>query len=545
MRILPTALAFALAWCCAAQAAEWPTNWLGNPDSNYRVLRIGVFYHAAVLRDMPGEDGQPVLPGDPQAWLAKLAARPELTQTAMEEEFARVQAELMANRQFYWRNSRFNLLLDFDYNIEYTPRQHSEIAGADAPCYSPVDCPFYGDARQRYDGCLQIKVYYQYDATSGDLKRVSAGGWTSGASDDLTQCGWSWWLAPELDSAAGSDWLFCHEFGHQLDSLFARSGHPEHWFNHLAPAEANQARFGEHFDCMSYILRRTPEADWNDLKWGEARTFTDADGDHVPDMDDYLAGFDVECDPDPTRVDTDGDGLTDYWEFMADNGNYKGHGQVLYPQLRFTDPQDPDTDGDGLLDGADPLPWLPMPSAIPSYGAPHWSDAATPEPLASPAMLELATPSGEYAFRLELCAEREQAFEIKLQWGKPGDAADYEMQFMLDFDNDGWFTGDDNYRIRFNAEQVTLFRQNRCTSYIDGPVESDAGLAAADLHFTQIVPSAGYQHAATLRLPCAQFPALAAKPGEEIGLSFGLRKPGAAWFYVISDPNALVPFYLR
>ena len=538
-------MAFALAAMFTASASEWPTNWLGEPDNTYHVLRVAVFYHAAVLRDMPDAEGNPTLPGDPQEWLDKLAMRPELSQEAMEEEFARVQAELEENRRFYWRNSRFNLLVDFFYMPDYTPRLHSEIAATEAPWHSPVNFPYYQDAREQYDGCLQIKVYYVYDDETGDLKRVSAGGWTHGASDDLAQCGWSWWLAPKPDAGAGSDWLFCHEFGHQVDSLFARSGHPEAWFNHLAIFEANLARFGEHFDCMSYILRRTPEPDWNELHWGENREFTDADGDHVPDADDYLAQFSVELDPDPSNADADSDGLSDYWEFMANNGNVKGHGQILHPALVFTDPQNMDTDGDGLLDGEDPLPWLPMPCAIPTYGAPHWSDLEDPEALAAPAVLELEGPEGENAFRLSLSAERDTALDIEVQWGALDDPAEYEFQFMLDFDNDGWFTGDDNYRLRFNGGEVNLLRQNLCSSYENGPHETDEGLDNAMLSFTEVEPDAGYTHAVTLRLEHEQFPSLAAKPGEEIGISFGLREDGYPWFHVINDPNALIPFYLR
>jgi len=354
-----------------AAACEWPDNWLGPADSSYRVLNIGVYYHAAVLHDLPDAEGNPALPGDSADWLSELAARPELAQPQMEAELDRVRDELNRAARFYWRNSRFNCALDYDWIIDYEPRLRSTIADPEAPWFRPVDAPYYGDARERYDGLCQIMVLYRYDADSGALERITGGGgWTWGAEGDDGLCGWSWWAACTADNACGSDWLLVHEFGHQLDSLFDVSGHPEFWFNHLAKAEGNIARFGEHFDCNSYILRRVPERDWLDLRWGTLRTYADADADGVPDTDDWLVARGLEVDPDAARADTDADGLDDFGEFMAANGLRIGHGERLYPALRLCDAQAGDTDGDGLLDGLDPLPMLSLPEFIPRLPAP-------------------------------------------------------------------------------------------------------------------------------------------------------------------------------
>jgi hypothetical protein len=76
----------------------------------------------------------------------------------------------------------------------------------------------------------------------------------------------------------------------------------------------------------------------------------DADGDGLSDDFEVRTGWDVTVAgqptyhvfSDPAQVDTDGDGLTDYQEYLLG-----------------TDPTKPDTDGDGLPDNLDPYPLIP------------------------------------------------------------------------------------------------------------------------------------------------------------------------------------------
>jgi hypothetical protein len=69
----------------------------------------------------------------------------------------------------------------------------------------------------------------------------------------------------------------------------------------------------------------------------------DADGDGLPDDDPRLPLDERRFGSDPTRKDTDGDGLDDLGEFIAD-------------RFAGSDPRRPDTDGDGLTDDVDPYP---------------------------------------------------------------------------------------------------------------------------------------------------------------------------------------------
>lgn len=535
-------------------ACEWPDNWLGPPDCSYRALHIGVYYHAAVLHDLPDADGNPPFTGDPQDRLAALAARPELQPAAMQEEQNRVRGQLEDGARFYWRNSRFNCALDYDWHVDFEPRLRSTIADSEAPWFRPVDQPYYGDARQRYDGLCQVMVMYRVDPESGELVRIKGGGgWTWGADEDNGDCGWSWWAACTADNACGSDWLLVHEFGHQLDSLFDVSRHPEVWFNHLAMSEGNIARFGQHFDANSYILRRIPEQDWLDLKWGELRSYQDADGDHVPDGDEWLAARGLAVDPDPAAPDADGDGLDDYHELLASNGIRIGHGERLHPALALCDPLNPDTDGDGLPDGLDPLPMLPLAKFIPQLPAPDSDE----QPGAPCRILLTDSPDGldlgcELSYQRDQYAEDEETvtapgyLELRLGWGDPQQPErELELKVMLDLDNDGWFAGADNYRLLIAADGTVTIARNDSSSSTEWPHMDDYQVAPEALAAQPDSFDGTYAHGIKLRLSKADFPQLAAKPGEDIGFNAGVREAATPWYYMLGEPNTLVPLELR
>ena len=91
-----------------------------------------------------------------------------------------------------------------------------------------------------------------------------------------------------------------------------------------------------------------------------ASTRLDTDGDGLSDWEErYCHGTD------PTQPDTDYDGLNDYWEIAhgynplvsdgtAVNSDADRDGLTLYDEVRLeTDPNDPDTDGDGIPDGVE------------------------------------------------------------------------------------------------------------------------------------------------------------------------------------------------
>jgi hypothetical protein len=506
-----------------------------------------VFYYSAVLHDLPDSEGNVQLPGDPQEWLEALGALPEMTTESKAAEVERVRSEMEEAARFYWRNSRFNCAMEYDWHIDHEPRLRSEIADTEAPWYRPVDQPAYQGIQEQYDGLMQVMVLYTYNENEDALVRIrGGGGWTWGADLGENHCGWSWWAACTADNVCGSDWLVVHEFGHQLDSLFHESGHPEVWFNHLAPLEGNLARYGEHFDCNSYILRRIPEADWLDLKWGELRTYSDADGDRVPDPDNWLLTLGLETDPNPAATDSDGDGLDDYLEFMAANGNRRGHTERLHPTLILCDPLKPDTDGDGLVDGFDPLPSLPFMHYIPMAGDFPWAEEPRDIPQQT-SLVDLVDPAGEMNLSVGLSYLYEESLELYLQWGSTEQNTDrYELQAMLDLENDGWFKGTDNYKLFLNTDGLIKLYRCDAGSPTEWPHDDYEAVDPTAVFIEPISPAEGaLTQGLHLTITRELFPELAAKPGENIGFNVGIRKEGWRWYYTLGEPNTLIPLELR
>jgi hypothetical protein len=182
-----------------ARAAAWPDDWLGPPDNHYVNLRLGVFYYGAVLDDIPDDKGASPLPlggtapdGTPlpttkDEWLQRLGALQD--EGTRQADMNLVRRQLSETAQFYWRNTRFNCALTFDYvnqdaDAAWRPTLRSSLDKADAPYYTPLG--FTQDdtlrADPRFDGLLQISVLYRYNPHSGKLERVrGGGGFTEGA----------------------------------------------------------------------------------------------------------------------------------------------------------------------------------------------------------------------------------------------------------------------------------------------------------------------------------------------------------------------------
>jgi hypothetical protein len=541
-------LAILLLAALPARSAEWPQNPLGVPDTSYIRLKVGVFYYGAVLQDLPDEKGVKPLP-EGTDWLAQMAALPELTPEAMQAEQARVQAELNEGARFYWRNSRFNCAIDYTWFSDFTPRLRSTISAADAPYYGPQGPPEYEQAMRDFDGLIQIAVLYVYDKDTGQLKRVKGGGgFTNGCDPAKHTSGWSWFAACSADNVCGSDWLMVHEFGHQLDSLMDASGHPEFWFNHLALSEGNVARFGEHFDANAFILRRVPEKDWLDLKWGTVRHFMDSDSDGVPGACEWLSQRGFVTDPGDNSSDSDGDGLGDYAEYMVSSGNRFGHGDRLYPSLKPCDPADPDSDRDGVPDGVDPMPGFPGKEFIPRQVEGSSTCTNCVGFTDAPDGLDFGVELSYVPDRWDDAAGKDipGALYVTFYWGRPGAAIEQrEAKLMLDLENNGWFAGDDNYRITVDADKITSIRQNFATSATEWPHDDDKSVDVTKVPLEAVAPREGFATGVRLALTKEVFKELAVKPGAMIALNTGLRKAGQPWFYMLFDPNSLMALELR
>ena len=232
-------------------------------------------------------------------------------------------------------------------------------------------------------------------------------------------------------------WVMTHEFHHQLDEFFDRSGYPEYRFCH--PREGwveDPGVYGEHYDVNAYIMRIWPEDKWLSLKDPnpEILCFVDNDRDGFPDEDSNLPMDEARFGSDPAKIDTDGDGLTDLQEFMA--GIYMG-----------SDPKNPDTDGDGLLDGEDPYPLYPLNTSVEFYGNIPALKGVGP---LSPLLINYSFPdmwecieSYRQKWNVSLYATWNETF---LTIGIRSPEA-CKVGLYLDVNGDGWFHGRDNVEI--------------------------------------------------------------------------------------------------
>jgi hypothetical protein len=178
-----------------------------------------------------------------------------------------------------------------------------------------------------------------------------------GTSTDMSS-----YPAADPNTGYGSGWIFVHEFQHALELVITAgsglkllSAHP--YSDYMHPQFKGNYQGGEHWDWIALTFREFD--DWLQIK-GMRNDFLevkDADGDGLPDDDPRLPMDEKRFGSDPTKKDTDGDGLDDLGEFIADR--YAG-----------SDPKNPDTDGDGLKDSEDPYPLVAISATLAYKGTP-------------------------------------------------------------------------------------------------------------------------------------------------------------------------------
>jgi len=149
-------------------------------------------------------------------------------------------------------------------------------------------------------------------------------------------------------------WLFTHEIGHALDSLYEDDGYYM-IFNHFPWAypieEGYEFVAGEDFDGMAQVLRVFKDYD-KPVRMHEGYIeFIDNDKDLMADNDPRLVIDEARFGSSPDKADTDSDGLNDLEEYYA--GIYRGSNPLSY-----------DTDNDGIPDGQDPTPFCDFSPAI-------------------------------------------------------------------------------------------------------------------------------------------------------------------------------------
>jgi len=360
----------------------------------------------------------------------------ELPGPVSDADIERLKREMLIGQRFYWINSHLRFLPAMDFIID---REFHDLNPYDDAPNRENLAPLFareGKSLDDYDGVCRLVVEQTYDANAKAWRIASSGGGlTSGVSKGSKDPGWSWWPAGAGDFFIPDSWLFVHEYGHQVDAMFDASGEPSFWGNHFAPQEGNVARFGEHFDGNAYLLRLWPAEKWFTSDWGTVEFADDADEDGVPDDAPEVPIDEKRFGSDPTRKDTDKDGLSDRDEVMAWKGITVGLGQV-WARPVLPDPRNPDTDGDGLRDGRDPYPLCPFPTAMRTRS----------HPIGGGGLCNTLTFSGT----LKVGGEEVM---LAVKWGPEyvwlglGCGQPRSLFVQLDADNDGWFAGKDNYQL--------------------------------------------------------------------------------------------------
>ncbi len=149
----------------------------------------------------------------------------------------------------------------------------------------------------------------------------------------------------------GKHGVIVHEYLHVLDSLFAASGEPD--FPHADRPRDYSGDYNFGWEFNAWMLQTWPLDKWlNTGVYATIATARDADEDGLPDQGHDGAGIplsvtEVSFGSSPGDTDTDGDGLSDMLEMVAE-------------VFDSSNPVIADTDGDGLPDGEDAYPLFPV-----------------------------------------------------------------------------------------------------------------------------------------------------------------------------------------
>ncbi|MCI0514742.1 hypothetical protein L0128_16120 [candidate division KSB1 bacterium] len=466
---------------------------------HFRELKMATIIFANVLdsaRQKPGWPGLPPLP---------------------ESEIARLKQEIADGIRFYWVNSRLNFWIDMDYYVITDLHYRHQIFGPES-WYPPLAEKIYailtqaGKKEGDYRGLNYIACMRDFNPQTGEYELVGRGGGFTAGIESNGKAGISWWEVTAANHNAGNNWLFVHEFHHQLDALFLASGYPEYWFNHFAPHIGTAADFGEHFDGNAWILRAWPEPKWYGLSYGTLAFTTDRDDDGVPDDDPRLPLDEKRLGSNPQKIDTDGDGLTDLQELAAANWVTAGWGEDYRPPQHFPNLNTVDTDRDGLTDKADPYPLYPekpeihadAPTLDGVLQAQEWSPFAT-----------LHTPK----LQAEVFANWDSLylyFAFRLNQPVP-------IKLMLDADADGWFSSQDNYLLKLIPQSDG--RASVKVDFFNAGVPNqwpfmDRELAAK-VNAEVVAQTSVDRYVLEFRVPRDPALGLDLKSGEEIGLLLG------------------------
>jgi hypothetical protein len=327
----------------------------------------------------------------------------------------KLQTEFAKCREWYFRNTHFRLnlnLQDYLYLEEPTARvRRGWIAPETVREHVRPILEAQGKRLEDYDSIIAIWPSPGYDSTQPDqLGEVGGGG--------LTTFGYSTFAI-----SGKLAWLLCHEYSHQLDLFFDRSGVQKFWLNHPDPT-IHPGRYGQHWDVNAFICRKWNPEDWFQMRFGAVWQVDDVNGNGIPDNDPRLPLDERRLGRTARRGNARPDDLR---QAMA--GIFFGY---------RLDNSLPDGAGYREEDATWRLPREAM------LLIPYGSLQATPDRWFRYARAQNRFLSADI---FAAWNERELQFGIACR-----EACDVEID--IDADNNGWFTGNDNVNLRVRARGV-------------------------------------------------------------------------------------------
>lgn len=394
------------------------------------------------------------------------------------EEIAELKQRMEVGRQFYWVNSRCKL--DCNYEWVTSDREFDRWPGYEWG-YWPEDGikEVEGALEEqgvKHENCAGLFVIYGKRNYDPNLKKwvltAPGGGSTWGSAHDgstLTSIG------------AGGDtaWLMVHEHGHGIDIDYHQSGQMFH-FNHFH-GNVFVSRYGSSFDGNKAIMRDFKDLEYWSNIYGHLVVVDDKDEDGIPDNDPSCPLDEKRFGSDPTKKDTDNDGLDDFAELYSCDGLGTYPGYQLYPAAPFylPNPKDKDTDKDGIPDGLDPYPLYPIDPTI----------------YKSPIVLDGKVNNSEYSKGFKrVLADPDLNGDVRVAYTKDylvfavkQKAQDYKkpaaMYIEVDANDDGLIVGADN-----NEFHVTPREDGTCeiwNVYNDCSIRSNATWRSRDYPMPQ------------------------------------------------------------
>lgn len=454
------------------------------------------------------------------------------------EEIDRIKNQIHDGVRFYWVNSHMNFFLDVEFVVVTEPWNRGDLLDDQFWWYPPrkgsveTYLAAAGKDAKDYDGVLYLACVRDYDpALQRYVLRGPGGAFTNGVSAGYGY-GISWWEVTKANHNAGNNWLFVHEFNHQLDDVFLVSGYPEYWFNHFSVSIGTAAKFGEHFDGNAFVLRMVEEPWWFDLAHGSMVYTDDEDSDGIPDDDPKLPLDEKRLGSSPLKRDSDDDGLTDLEEIMLSNWVNEGWGETSNASMLLPNPGNPDADNDGFIDSEEAYPLF----------------TATPEVRRGSPVIDGILTEGEWVLLTTVRDPRING-KVYTRWDDSNLFFAVETdrlvpcKIQLDADADGWFVGRDNYLLRFTPKDdrtvetsVELFDASNVQEWPQ--MNKDL---ASKIKPTSAYSRQGSSYVLEVSIPKDSNTGISLSEGEEIGLLVGFHCPfdseGTKRYVVCFEPN--------